>query len=144
MLTNLPGAESNRIVVRFKNGNILKGLTRDFVPEKPKFHLTHPDERIEEIDTETLKAVFFVKSYDGDKGHQDAKGFSYVDPVTFRGMKIKVTFQDNETIYGSTMGYNKNRKGFFILPADPESNNIRIYVVASAIKEVKLGSQAET
>jgi hypothetical protein len=51
---------------------------------------------------------------------------------------------DNEVIYGSTMGYNKQRKGFFVLPADPASNNVRIYVVASAIKEIKLGSLAET
>ncbi len=143
MLSNQPGTEINRIVVRFKNGNILKGVTRDFIPEKPKFHIIHPDERIQEIDTETMKAIFFVKSYEGNKDHQDAKGFANIDPVTFRGMKIKVTFFDNETVYGSTMGYNKNRKGFFILPADPNSNNIRIYVVASAVKEVKLGSQAE-
>ncbi len=135
--------EANRIVVRFKNGNVLKGITHDFVPEKPKFHLIHQDGHTEEIDTEALKAVFFVKSYEGNSQYQEVKGFSKVDPVTFRGMKIKVTFIDNETIYGSTLGYNKNRKGFFIFPADPDSNNIRIYVVASAVKEVKLGSQAE-
>ncbi len=135
--------ELNRIVVHYKNGNIVKGITHDFVPEKPKFHLVHQDGRIEDVDTELLKAVFFVKSYEGNKDYQDAKGFAKIDPIKFRGMKIKVTFFDNEVIYGATMGYNKNRKGFFIFPADPDSNNIRIYVVASAIKEVKLGSQAE-
>ncbi len=135
--------ELNRIVVHYKNGNIVKGITHDFVPEKPKFHLVHQDGKTEEIDTELLKAVFFVKSYEGNKDYQEAKGFAKIDPIKFRGMKIKVTFLDNEVIYGATMGYNKNRKGFFIFPADPDSNNIRIYVVASAIKEVKLGSQAE-
>ncbi|MCX7995705.1 MAG: hypothetical protein N3A65_08065 [candidate division WOR-3 bacterium] len=136
--------ESNRVVLHYKNGTIAKGLTYDFVPEKPKFHLIHQDGRIEEIQTESLKAVFFVKTYEGNKDYHEVKGFSKVDPVTFRGMKIKVTFLDNEIIYGATMGYNKTRKGFFIFPADPDSNNIRIYVVASAVKDVKLGSQAET
>ncbi len=136
--------EANKVVLHYKTGNVVKGMTHDFVAEKPKFHLIHQDGHIEEIETEKLKAVFFVKSYEGNKDYQDVKGFSKIDPVTFRGMKIKVTFQDNEVIYGATLGYNKTRKGFFVLPADPESNNIRIYVVASAVKDVKLGSQAET
>jgi|UniRef100_A0A7V3RI32 hypothetical protein len=135
--------ETNRIVIHYKNGNVAKGMTHDFVPEKPSFHLIYPDGRVEEISTESLKAVFFVKSFEGNKDYQEVKGFGKINPVTFRGMKIKVTFIDNETIYGATLGYNKNKKGFFIFPADPDSNNIRIYVVASAVKEVRLGSQAE-
>lgn len=142
-MENKIATEINRIVLHYKNGNVVKGMTRDFIPEKPKFHLIHQDESIEEIDTESLKAIFFVKSYEGKKDYSEVKGFSKADPITFRGMKIKVTFLDNEVIYGATMGYNKARKGFFITPADPDSNNIRIYVVASAVKEVKLGSQAE-
>jgi len=135
--------EANRIVVHFKNGNVIKGMTHDFVPEKPKFHLVYQDGKIEDINTESLKAVFFVRSYEGKKDYREVKGFGKIDPITFRGMKIKITFIDNEVIYGSTLGYNKTRKGFFIFPADPDSNNIRIYIIASAIKEVKLGSQAE-
>ncbi|MGQ9464413.1 MAG: DUF6982 domain-containing protein [bacterium] len=142
-MENKTSTEVNRIVLHYKNGNIIKGITHDFVPEKSQFHLVHLDGKIEEINTETLKAIFFVKSYEGKKDYAEAKGFTKVDPVSFRGMKIKITFIDNEVIYGATMGYNKTRKGFFIIPADPDSNNIRIYVVASAVKEVKLGSQAE-
>ncbi len=143
MSVNPEAAEANRIVVHLKNGVIYKGVTHDFIPEKPKFHLVHQDCKIEEIDTESLKAIFFVKTYEGDKSHQDKKGFAGVDPKNIRGLKIKITFHDNEMVYGSTMGYSKQRKGFFVLPVDPESNNIRIYVVASAIKDVKLGSLAE-
>lgn len=135
--------EANRVVIHYKSGNVAKGMIHDFVPEKSKFHLVHRDGKIEDIEVESLKAVFFVKSYEGKKDYQESKGFGKIDPITFRGMKIKITFFDNEVIYGATMGYNKTRKGFFIFPADPDSNNIRIYVVASAVKEVKLGSQAE-
>jgi len=143
MTINEQAAEANRIVVHFKNGAVCKGITHDFIPEKPKFHLNHLDGRIEEVDTELLKAIFFVKNYEGNKSHQDKKGFAGIDTKDTRGLKIKVTFADNEIIYGSTLGYNKQRKGFFVLPIDPESNNIRIYVVASSVKDVKLGSQAE-
>lgn len=127
-----------------KTSTEAKGITHDFVQEKPKFHLVHQDGKIEEINTESLKAVFFVKSYEGKKTCSKVKGFTRVDPIAFRGMKIKVTSFDNEVIYGATLGYNKTRKGFFVTPADPDSNNIRIYVAASAVKDVKLGSQAGT
>lgn len=144
MSTNNHAAEANKIVAHFKNGAIMKGVTHDFIPEKPKFHLNHTDGRIEEVDAETLKAIFFVKTYEGAKDYQDKKGFAGVDPKNIRGLKVKVTFADNETIYGSTMGYSKQRKGFFVLPVDPNSNNIRIYVLASAVKDIKLGSLAES
>ncbi len=135
--------EANKVVLHYKTGNIVKGMTYDFVAEKPIFHIVHQDGNIEEVETEKLKAVFFVKTYEGNKDYQEAKGFGKIDPVTFRGLKIKVIFFDNEVLYGGTLGYNKTRKGFFVIPADPDSNNLRIYVVASAVKEVKLGSQAE-
>lgn len=135
--------EPNRIVVHFKSGYVKKGVTLDFVAEKPKFHLTLPDNQIEEVETESTKAIFFVKSFEGKKDYQEKRDFTSINPADLRGLKVKVTFQDNETILGSTMGYNKQRKGFFILPVDPQSNNIRIYVVASAVKEIKLGSNAD-
>jgi hypothetical protein len=143
MSMNVMPGEPNKVVVHYKNGAVIKGTTLDFVAEKPKFHLTHPDQRIEEIDLETTKAVFFVKTFEGNKDYREPKDFSGVKPADLRGLKVKVAFQDGETVLGSTMGYNKQRKGFFILPVDPQSNNIRIYVVASAVKDIKLGNNAE-
>jgi len=140
---NVMSGEANKVVVHYKNGGVIKGMTLDFVAEKPKFHLTHMDQKIEEIDTESTKAIFFVKSFEGNKDYKEPRDFTGVNPKDIRGLKVKVIFQDNETVLGSTMGYNKQRKGFFILPVDPQSNNTRIYVVASAIKEIKLGSLAD-
>ena len=37
---------------------------------------------------------------------------------------------------GFTMGYNPNRQGFFLSPADENSNNSRIYIVSKAVKSV--------
>jgi hypothetical protein len=35
------------------------------------------------------------------------------------------------------MGYQPNRSGFFLVPADPESNNERCYIVSAAVKKVE-------
>jgi hypothetical protein len=39
------------------------------------------------------------------------------------------------------MGYNQKDPGFFLFPADPQSNNLRAFVVSAAVKTFKyLGS----
>jgi len=50
---------------------------------------------------------------------------------------MEVTFQDGEVLVGSTLGYDPKRQGFFILPADPKSNNTRVYVVSIAVEKAR-------
>jgi hypothetical protein len=39
---------------------------------------------------------------------------------------------------GSTvLNYDPKRPGNFIIPADPNSNNVRVFVVSSAVKSVR-------
>jgi hypothetical protein len=84
-----------------------------------------------------------VKTLDGNVNYKEKKLFSEVDASNLRGIKIKIEFNDGEVMCGISLGYSKKRKGFFIIPVDPQSNNERVYVIASAVKEVKLGSAAE-
>jgi len=58
-------------------------------------------------------------------------------------LKVKVEFADGEVIRGTSFGYSRNRKGFFVVPIDPKSNNERIYVVADNLRTVRVGSAAE-
>ncbi|MDD5343143.1 MAG: hypothetical protein PHW12_01840 [Smithella sp.] len=39
---------------------------------------------------------------------------------------------------GTTVGYQKDRPGFFVIPADPDSNNERCFVLSSATLEITL------
>ncbi len=141
-------SERNRIVVRYRDGRLIKGYTHDFSPVKETFHLTVVKDGVEgeiiEVNTTELKAIFFVKSFEGKKDYNEKKQFSEVDMSNLRGMKIKVEFLDGEIIRGVSLGYSKQRKGFFIILLDPESNNERVYVIARSVKDVKLGSLAET
>lgn len=36
-----------------------------------------------------------------------------------------------------SMGFSRERKGFFVNPVDPESNNIRIFVISSTVKAIE-------
>jgi hypothetical protein len=53
------------------------------------------------------------------------------------GLKVKVTFFDGEVMYGSTNGYAPERKGFFIFPADEESNNERVFIIRESTVAVE-------
>jgi hypothetical protein len=123
----------NKIVAKCKDNTMKKGTTRDFFPNKTHFHLEKMNGEVLEISIEDLKAVFFVKDFEGEKTHQD----SYDDNITGGGKKIKVSFSDGEKVVGYTLGYSPDRQGFFLTPADLQSNNDRIFVVKSATEKIE-------
>ena len=132
---------ANKIVVKFKDGKILKGWSTDFGPNKEIFHLHTLEEYgkdILEIETSSLKAVFFVKDYKGNKDYEKVRTFkgSPKGPPTER--KIVIIFKDGENFYGTTHSYNSERKGFFVYPIDPKDNNDRVFVINPAVNSVKL------
>ncbi len=128
----------NRIVARFQDGRLLKGFTNDFLPAKDRFHLFEGEQttgvKPVEIRVPDLKALFFVKSFEGDPKHNEA-----VEPAGGRagaGRRIRVVFKDGEVMVGTTQGYDRSRPGFFLVPLDPASNNERCFVVTAATQEV--------
>jgi len=126
-----------RVVARFLDGRVLKGTTQDFGPLKPAFHLFpegDPQAKALSIPTSALKALFFVKSWSGDPSRDDAYDF---DAMSGQGRRIRVTFEDDEVVEGFTIGFARDKQGFFVIPADPGSNNTRIFVVAAAAKRVE-------
>ena len=123
---------SNKVVVQFKDGTIMKGSTSDFLPTKSRFHLNSLDGTVKEIDVEELKALFFVKDVEGNKDYNE----TYEDVIQGGGRKVEVEFNDGETITGYVLGYSPDRQGFIMSPADLNSNNERIFVVKSSAQSV--------
>jgi len=128
----------NRIVARYQDGHLVKGITNDFLPAKDVFHLlpseSTPGAKPMEVKVAELKALFFVKEFAGDPKHQELQEFEPTVPAF--GRKIRVVFKDGEVLLGTTQGYQPGRSGFFVLPADRRSNNERCLVVTAAAQEV--------
>jgi hypothetical protein len=125
----------NQVVARFIDGKLLKGVTGDFSPAKDTFHVAPADgARPVEVRTASLKALFFVKDLAGNPSHLERGAF---DPrVPTPGRRIMVTFQDGEHLVGATQGYQAGRPGFFMVPADHDSNIERCYVIAASTAKV--------
>jgi hypothetical protein len=126
--------QTNKVVVRFTNGAVKKGTTSDFFANKVSFHLKSATGEILDINIKELKAIYFVKNFEGDKDRKD----EYTDDIPGGGRKVQVKFSDGEMLIGYTQGYSPTRSGFFVIPADLQNNNERIYVITSATEKVTL------
>ena len=124
----------NRVVIHYIDGSITKGETGDFFPNKNSFHLkVENSDEMQQVDVQNLKAIYFVESFNGDSSFNEKDN---VERSGF-GRKIKIQFKDGEVQYGYTQGYAPNRTGFFVSPCDPDSNNLRIFVVTGATEKVQ-------
>lgn len=124
--------KTNKIVVRYRDGSLIKGYSSDFYPDKNFFHMKPKSGEVILVDVEKLKAVFFVKDFMGDSRHKD----TYKDARPWNGKKIQVHFFDDEVLVGFTLHYSSDHHGFFVAPADLGSNNEDIYVITSATRKI--------
>jgi hypothetical protein len=131
--------EPTKVVVKYLNGKVIKGFMQNFSPNKDRFHLIPADKASDgtiEVMVKHLKAIFVVRDFIGNPQYDERK--KYVEGEKPSGLKLEVTFTDGEVIAGSTLlGYDPKRQGNFIFPADPRSNNLRVFVVSSAVKSVR-------
>ncbi len=127
----------NKVVVAYLDGRREKGFAYNFSVSRDSFHLLRQEnphhERGVEVALKELKAVFFVKDF---AGNREYRGQGSTEPGA-HGRKIEVTFSDGEKIFGSTQGYNPQRLGFFMFPADSKSNELRIFVINQNVRGVK-------
>ncbi len=130
---------SRKVVARYADTRVFKGYTDDFQPDRPRFHVfSSAADRTEakEIAVRDLKAVFFVRALAGDPQYNERKGFMESEQPS--GRKVEVTFLDGEVLVGSTTtGYSPDSAGFFFSPADPRSNNLRVFAVADSVRTVR-------
>jgi hypothetical protein len=134
----------NLVVARYQDGKIIRGVTHDFGPQKKVFHVTTVERhgktvagKVFEIFLSELKAVFFVKSLEGRKGRPALKGLMEEKMEAPGLTKMRITFFDGEVLVGATHGYTPEREGFFIVPWEKDSNNLRIFVVSGAVKKIE-------
>ncbi len=127
-----------RLVVRYKEGRVKRGMCFALNPQDVEFHLDVvgdagvPTGESALVRFEDLKAVFYVKSFDG-KFNKTAVQQEWMP----EGGELVVKFKDGEVIRGISLHrYRGDEPRFYVIPKDPKSNNISILVEASAVERV--------
>ena len=138
-----------RVVAHLSDGSLAKGflvfpkldhtdsVLTDFDQNnfEPEIILKPVDDGEEiSIPTTSLKALFFVRTFEGDKKHNEVKFFD--GHPRMAGLWVRVEFKDGETTEGVARNSVDilNCPGFFLKPPDPTCNNDIIYVVRSSLK----------
>jgi len=129
----------NKVVVHTASGEVIRGYTGDFSRHKPSFLLSSQEDNLRTnqiIQLKDLKAVFFVKTFEGNFLHRMVHDFD--DSISY-GKKVSVLFHDGEKFFGrvETLHSEPEQNGFFIFPLDPDSNTVRAFVLNSFIRSIQ-------
>jgi tetratricopeptide (TPR) repeat protein len=127
-----------RLVAHFRDGRVRYGTSLTLNPKEHNFRLEMaepdgtPKGEAAQIRYSELKAVFYVKSFDGnfDRDEQHREWMP-------EGNEVVAVFQDGEAIRGSTVHhYDPDEERFYLVPSDPRTNNISILVESKALEGV--------
>jgi hypothetical protein len=108
--------ERVKVAARFLDGRVLKGYSHNFDPNKPIFELHAREESGTDLPIRVrlaeLKAVFFVRDFDGNPTYNERKEFD----VAFTGRRLSVEFTDGDVLVGTTFSYDPSRPGSSCFP----------------------------
>ena len=128
--------QGSMIVAHRIDGTVMKGTSLDVDPKRPTCHLRPETGEAIEIALADVKALFFVKSWTGEATRNDVKEPAIGDSRLLGARLVRVVFADGEEIVGLMNRFPPITPFFYLLPIDPQSNNIRILINGAAIKEM--------
>jgi hypothetical protein len=134
----------HRVVARFKDGRLLKGLARDPEPGSDLLRLRLPGEPglPVEIRLEDLKGVFFVKSWEGNPAYVESdEGFAEGELRSngaHRMQRAVAGFQDGERLKGYSHNFAPDLPTMCFFPHDPFGNNYKVLIVCSALSDIEI------
>jgi len=127
-----------RLVVHDREGKITYGFTLVMNRQGEGFHLqvvdkhSQPSGKSVYIQFKDIKAVFYVKSYDG---RFDPDKYDHSMPEG--GVPLVLVFEDGETVKGHALNNSWVREPrFFFVPEDHTSNNLGMLVERTAARQV--------
>ena len=128
---------ANQVVARYIDGRLIKGSSLDVAPTKPTCHIRTPDQGVVEVTLAELKALYFVKTPEGDPAHEYATTPVAGDPRLAGSHRILITFKDGEKLAVLANRYPPAGAFFFVLPVDGQGNTIRVLVNRAAVQEMQ-------
>ena len=135
--------QREKAILRFLDKRLIKGYLVNFSPADRNISLEDESSKRHNVDMTVLKAIFFVRTFQGDKWYREKKSFRKTRQT---GRRVFVRFKDGESMIGYIEGDLPWRKGFFLeaekksgfflKPVDGDSNNRKVFVVATSIDDV--------
>ncbi len=138
------GGIGRKVVIRYANGQLRRGfLTKgDEVTLQTNLLdsivVESSEGKLVEVRASEIKAIFFVKSFEGSPDYSEFKVFS--TRPNGKGVWIRVHFEDGEVIEGVAPNCidTYSKAVFYMTPPDPASNNQAVLVSKRFLKEMQV------
>jgi len=115
----------------------MKGYIHDLSAQKERFRLFFEQDTTRgegmEVHMKDLKAIFLARDFVAGTEYRESQELN----VQNQSRKAEVTFRDGEKLVGTTEGYNPQKYGFFLVPADLRSNHLRVFVITRNAKQIR-------
>lgn len=133
-----PSSTRKRVVVR----KLDKGLIKGFIDPKgylaSEVGLLDREGRLVHIPMPDIKAVFFVRDFEGNPDRAERKIFR--SRPRLAGLWVRMTFKDTEVLEAILPNnlLEVDPLGFLVTPPDVYSNNLRIFIPRTALTEMEV------
>jgi hypothetical protein len=141
-----------KVVAHLTDGRLIKGhsdvvpatdleflLKRDAVsmPSEVKIRIIDTGKSMK-IPMSSLKALYFVKSFEGKGTYKEIKFFEGHPAI--EGLWVRLKFQDGEWTEGVVRNsrHFMTEPGFLVKPPDPQSNNEILYIIKAFLTEFQV------
>jgi hypothetical protein len=139
-----------KVVIRYSDGSVLRGyLAAQEVDTIQKhdaesFTVTAVSGQVERVAAAAIKAIFFVKTFEGSPHYSEFKVFTH--QPNGKGVWVRAHFTDGEIMEGVAPNSLETyaQPVFHLTPPDPGSNNQAVLVSKRYLQEMQiLGLAAE-
>ncbi len=122
-----------KVVVRTRDGEVIPGFANEDRIKK-RLKIINQQGKEEAFSIDKLKAVFFVKDFQGNAEYDEIKFLSKQSVSSMIWVRVK--FFDGEVLERKNLNTMEllSSPGFYLSPSDQDTNNKRVYVVKSSLK----------
>jgi hypothetical protein len=127
-----------RVVIRKLDKSLNKGFVDPISYLRPDgVEILDREGRLCTVPIAELKAVFFVREFEGNPRRDERKVFQS-RPKLLAGLWVRMVFKDNEVLEGLLPNdlLEVPTNGFLITPPDVYSNNVKIFVPRCALAAI--------
>ncbi len=126
-----------KVIVRKRDGGVVAGFTSSG-DLQPTTTIIARDGKEQKFALSDLKALFFVRDFEGDPKYEEIRFLTRKEPST--AVWVRLTMFDGEILEGRIENDLEvlTAEGLFLWPSDGASNNEYAYIPKSAVKDFQI------
>ena len=127
-----------RVVIRRLDKGLVKGFIDPNGYMANEVEVLDRDGRLVHVPMQSIKAVFFVRDFDGNPDRAERKIFR--SRPRLAGLWVRMSFKDTEVLEAILPNnlLEIDSQGFLVTPPDVYSNNLKIFVPRTAVTEMEV------